>query len=174
MQKGKALRTLAGYAFLLSRGVRTEPVIASHGDSGVPCRGWNAAYLLSFPAFNSFHGVSLRAIRPDVVPGNGPVGCYLRVEQTGIPGVPIGRQGKGDQTMTRSTYKGYTIQTVGISRSIYRPGQIPEQVLMSPGFAMSTAGAKRWIREDIRTNGTTGQTASPERTGRREGGYRNV
>lgn len=71
--------------------------------------------------------------------------------------------------MTTTTYKGYTIKTVGISRHIYRPGQIMPQRLApqntplvtvdstdlvsigyAPGYAQSMAAAKRWINEDIK------------------------
>lgn len=71
--------------------------------------------------------------------------------------------------MTTTTYKSYTIKTVGISRYIYRPGQIvpqrkaPENATLvtvagtdllsvgyAPGYAQSMAAAKRWINEDIK------------------------
>lgn len=70
--------------------------------------------------------------------------------------------------MTTSTYKCYTIKTVGISRYIYRPGQILPQrkapqnstlvtvsgtdlisIGYAPGYAQSMAAAKRWINKDI-------------------------
>lgn len=55
--------------------------------------------------------------------------------------------------MTLSTYKGYTIETVGISQYIYRPGhQLTErnERNYAPGYAQSMAAAKRWINEDIK------------------------
>lgn len=51
--------------------------------------------------------------------------------------------------MTTTTYKGYTIQIVGLSHHIYRPKQDPKEVRMSPGYAQSMAAAKRWINQDL-------------------------
>lgn len=50
--------------------------------------------------------------------------------------------------MTISTYKKYTIETVGISRYIYRPGASLSNY--APGYEQSLAAAKRWINEDIK------------------------
>lgn len=62
--------------------------------------------------------------------------------------------------MTTKTYKSYTIQIVGLSHHIFRPGEFhngPQQSrednLYAPGFAMSMAEAKRWINTDIQTGG---------------------
>lgn len=48
--------------------------------------------------------------------------------------------------MTTQTYKGYTIETIGISRYIYRPDNAST---CSDGYAQSLAEAKRWINNDL-------------------------
>lgn len=54
--------------------------------------------------------------------------------------------------MTTKAYKSYTIQIVGLSHHIFRPGEYPiegKPSILSAGFAMSMAEAKRWINRDI-------------------------
>lgn len=60
--------------------------------------------------------------------------------------------------MTTTTYKGYTIKTVGISRHVYRP-ETTERCgyQFSDGYAQSMAAAKRWINEDIKKQTTVPQ-----------------
>lgn len=60
--------------------------------------------------------------------------------------------------MSTSTYKGFTIRTVGISRYIYRPGQYDSDssadrsrsdITAAAGYAQSMEAAKRWINAQI-------------------------
>lgn len=51
------------------------------------------------------------------------------------------------------TYKGYTIETIGISRYIYRPDNNCHYNEASDGYAQSVAEAKRWINNDLSNKG---------------------
>lgn len=53
--------------------------------------------------------------------------------------------------MDTSFYKCYSILTVGLSRYVFRPGQVVplRDYAGSPGYAQTLAGAKEWIRQDI-------------------------
>lgn len=69
--------------------------------------------------------------------------------------------------MSTSTYKGFTIRTVGISRYIYRPGQYDsgaaEKVWSADnpaaGYAQSMEAAKRWINEQLAQSFTEAENA---------------
>lgn len=50
--------------------------------------------------------------------------------------------------MKVTIYKGYAIETVGISRYIYRPGA-EVKALSSDGYAQTLAEAKRWVNSDL-------------------------
>lgn len=58
--------------------------------------------------------------------------------------------------MSITTYKGFTIRTVGLSKYIYRPGQYDSNTAEKvwdasnpvAGYAQSLAAAKRWINEE--------------------------
>lgn len=52
--------------------------------------------------------------------------------------------------MSITTYKGFTIQVVGLSHYIYRPGTDPvnRRPLLAHGYAQSFAAAKRWINQE--------------------------
>jgi hypothetical protein len=64
------------------------------------------------------------------------------------------KQKRRIKQMTTTTYKGYTVRTVGLSQYIYRPGTFtPGTKLYPPGYAQSMAAAKRWINEDLTANG---------------------
>lgn len=54
--------------------------------------------------------------------------------------------------MTIKKYKDYTIEIVGLSHYIFRPGTnlIDTQHAYAPGYAQSFAEAKIWIDEDQR------------------------
>lgn len=47
---------------------------------------------------------------------------------------------------TLQFYKGHAIETIGISRYIYRPNSEKNS---SDGYAQSVAEAKRWINNDL-------------------------
>lgn len=66
-----------------------------------------------------------------------------------IPAIDCGVT-KENETMTTTTYKGYTILVIGLSHHIHRPGYGDHPQAYAPGYAQSMAAAKRWINEDIK------------------------
>lgn len=62
--------------------------------------------------------------------------------------------------MTLTIYKGYTIQTVGISRRIYRPGQSISPISMAR-VELSLAAAKRSVNHDIQNRKGEGIVRTP-------------
>ena len=66
--------------------------------------------------------------------------------------------------MTVTTYKGYTILQVGLSRYIYRPGEeVPgyrESKADAPGWGGTQREAREWVNRDLAGVKAKGATAS--------------